>query len=107
MYASMEPDPDLLAIVRRYCWRLLSWTIEHANRTADSGSCQPAVAVRVLLEVLLVVALGEVELGGGTDFGRDRAFAGGLEPLLEHGTRGLGLALLGVAVGQDCGTVLR
>src|SRR5258708_20315940 len=45
----------------------------HAGRAADARSAQPAVAVRVLGEVLLGIVLGVIELGGRQDLARDRA----------------------------------
>src|SRR3954454_1351545 len=43
---------------------------------ADAGSADPAVATRVLRQVLLVVVLGVVERLVGLDLGRDLAIAG-------------------------------
>src|SRR5215213_60837 len=48
-----------------------------ADRAAHSGPAKPAVAGRVLLEVLLVVVLGVVEGARLRDLGRDLAVAGG------------------------------
>src|SRR5215218_286532 len=46
------------------------------DRAGDAGAAQAAVAVRVLVEVLLVVGLGVVERAGGRDLGRDLAEPG-------------------------------
>src|SRR5689334_10553032 len=54
-----------------------------ANRAAHAGAAEAAVAVRILRQVLLVIVLGVVELGRGTDLGRNRAVAGfGDRPLI-------------------------
>ena len=44
----------------------------HADRTADAGAAEPAVAARILRQVLLVVVLGVVELGRRQNLGGDR-----------------------------------
>ena len=67
-----------------------------ADRAGDARAAEPAVAVRVRLEVLLVVVLGVVERPRLDDLGRDRAVAGARELLLEHvarGERGVALRL--------------
>ena len=46
-----------------------------ADRAGDAGAAEPAVAVRVLGQVLLVVVLGVVERPGLGDLGRDLAVA--------------------------------
>src|SRR5258708_5597204 len=48
----------------------------HADGTADAGTAKPAVAVRVLRQVLLVVVLGVIELRRRQDLGGDRAEPG-------------------------------
>jgi hypothetical protein len=47
-----------------------------ADRTRDAGRVDRAVPVRDLVEVLLVIILGEVELFGRDDLGRDVAVSG-------------------------------
>src|SRR6516162_6379473 len=77
-----------------------------ADRAAHAGAVVGAVAVRDLVQVLLVVVLGEVELAGRDDLGRDLTVAV-LGELLAVLGRGLlrGLALLLVLV-EDRGPVL-
>ena len=60
-----------------------------ADRAADAGAAEAAVAVRVLREVLLVVVLGVVELRRRHDLGRDRAVAGRGQLLLKRVARAL------------------
>src|SRR5262245_10547325 len=47
----------------------------HPDRAADPCPAEPAITIRILRQVLLVVILRVVELGRGQDFGRDRAEA--------------------------------
>ena len=57
----------------------LSWRIQgdpEARGASYAGRVIRAVAVRVLGQVLLMVVLGEIELGGLHDLGRDRSVAG-------------------------------
>src|SRR2546423_1580458 len=69
------------------------------DRAAHAGATQPAIAVRVLGQVLLVIGLRVEELAGGRELGRDLAVAGLAELLLEHRAGGLGgFALAGVRV---------
>src|SRR4051812_20340221 len=77
-----------------------------ADRTADAGTAEAAVAAGVLREVLLVVLLGVVKLRRRQDFGRDASETGGGQPLLERVARPLGGALLDVTVGVNPRTVL-
>jgi len=65
-----------------------------------------AVAVRNLVQVLLVVVLGEVELAGRDDLGGDVAVAGFAQLLAELGGRLLGGRLLLRTVVEDRRTVL-
>src|SRR5690606_31988142 len=53
-----------------------------ADGARHAGAAQPAVAVGHLVQVLLVVALGEVEGPGRGDLGGDLAVAGGGQHLL-------------------------
>jgi hypothetical protein len=48
-----------------------------SNRAADARAAEPAIAIRVLGEVLLVVILGVVERPHRRDLGRDLAMPGG------------------------------
>ena len=48
-----------------------------ADGTGEAGAAEPAVAVRHLRQVLLVIVLGEVELRRVDDLGRDRPVAVG------------------------------
>src|SRR6478672_9627981 len=62
----------------------------HADRAREAGATEPAVAVRVRGEVLLVIRLGVVEGPGLHDLGGDVAEAGVRQHLLEHVARVLG-----------------
>src|SRR5690349_2952631 len=42
-----------------------------ADLAGDAGPAEPAIAVRILGEILLVVVLGEIELGRVLDLGGD------------------------------------
>ena len=55
-----------------------------ADRAGHAGAAQPAVAARVLRQVLLVVVLGVEELGRVHDLGRDVAVAGLAQLRLVH-----------------------
>src|SRR5215218_6017265 len=59
------------------------------DRAGDAGAAEPAVAVRVLVEVLLVVRLGVVERSRGGDLGRDLAQPGVVERRLVAVARSL------------------
>src|SRR5207248_8001673 len=89
------------------CARLSSRGRSEADRAAHTGSTEPAVAVRILLEILLVVILGVVELRRGQDLRGDRAMAGCLQPLLVRIARAFRRAPLLVVEVIDAGTVLR
>src|SRR5438132_12251408 len=86
---------------------LLSGNYAVSDRAGDAGTAEPAVAVRVLREVLLVVRLGVVERPGRRDLGRDLAVAGALQLCLEHVARRLGGRALRVVGRVDRGAVLR
>src|SRR5690349_10268897 len=77
-----------------------------AHRAGDAGASEPAVPVRVLGQVLLVVVLGVVERAGGCDLGRDLAVAGALQALGEGLLRGLDRRALGVVGVVGRGAVL-
>src|SRR3954447_20367260 len=66
------------------------------DRAGDAGAAEPAVAVRVLREVLLVVVLGVVEVLERRDLGRDLVVAAAGELALEHAPRRLGRLALSV-----------
>src|SRR5215468_6597107 len=67
-----------------------------ADLAGDAGAAQPAIAERVLGEVLLVIVLGEVEGRGIEDLGGDRPVAAAAQGCLVHAFRCLGgLALFG------------
>src|ERR1035441_3169769 len=67
-----------------------------ADRARHPGAAEPAIAEWVLGEILLVVVLGEIELGRVDDLGGDGAVALALDRRLIHRLRRLsGLALLG------------
>lgn len=73
---------------------------------ADAGAAQPAVAVGVLGQVLLVVGLGVVEGRCFGDLGGDGAEAGLVQFGLEARFAGTGGLELGVAGAVDRGAVL-
>src|SRR5690606_12280389 len=77
-----------------------------SDRAGDAGAAYAAVAVRVLGKVLLVVVLGEVEVGGLGHFGGDGAVAGFGEDLLVGVAGGFGGLLLGVGAVEDRRAVL-
>src|SRR5215218_2848886 len=62
---------------------------DHADRAADTRSAEAAVAVRVLLQVLLVVRLGVVELARRRQFRGDLAVAGAAQLVRIHHSRAL------------------
>src|SRR5262245_9889814 len=77
-----------------------------ANRAGDARAAEPAIAARVLGEILLVVVLGEIELGRGQDLGRDRPEAARGERLLVSCLRRLGRAALLLGIIVDAGAIL-
>src|SRR4051794_22187064 len=77
-----------------------------AHRAGDAGGVHRAVAVRDLVQVLLVVVLGVVELAERDDLGADLAVAGRAQPLLEQVAAGLRGRLLLRALGVDRRAVL-
>src|SRR4051794_3353586 len=73
------------------------------DRAAHARAAQTAVATGVLLQILLVVGLGEVEGPGGRDLGGDLAHPGRGQTLLVGVARGLGrraLLVVGVVDGR-------
>src|SRR5712664_4119294 len=72
----------------------------------DAGAAEAAVAGGVLGEVLLVIVLGVVELGGVDDLGGDLVVTRRREPTLVRSARGLGHAPLGGRVHVDPRAVL-
>src|ERR1700681_2438832 len=77
-----------------------------ADRARNAGAAQPAISVRILGEILLMVILGEIEFARIDDLGGDGAITLLTQFLLVHHLRGLGgLALAGVE-GVDPGAVL-
>src|SRR5262249_49971492 len=73
----------------------------------DAGARGPAVAARILGEVLLVIALGVVERRGWSDLRGDHAVPGTLERRLVRFAGGERGRLLGLAVRVDRRAVLR
>src|SRR5579859_6318995 len=78
-----------------------------ADRAADPGPAKPAIAERVLRQILLVIILGEIELRRLADFGRDGVVSRALEPRLIALARGLGGLQLLRRIGIDRRAVLR
>src|SRR5438105_65485 len=62
----------------------------HADRAGHAGTPDAAVSARVLVQVLLVIVLGEVELGRVHDLGRDLAVPRRVQRALEGVARALG-----------------
>jgi hypothetical protein len=78
----------------------------HVHQRGDAGTAQAAITARVLGEILLVVVLGVVELGGVEDLGGHRWEAGLGELLLVALARGQRRLLLRLIIGIDTGAVL-
>src|SRR5262245_53642261 len=78
-----------------------------ADRTADAGAAETAIAARVLRQILLVVVLGEIERRRVEDFGGDGVEAPRLEFLLVHRLRRLGGFALRRRGYIDAGAILR
>src|SRR6516225_7881662 len=79
------------------------------HRARDARAAKAAIPVRILIarKVLLVVVLGEVELGRRLDLGGDLAVSGLAQLLLEGDQRLFGGGALLVGVVEDCRTILR
>src|ERR1043165_3004415 len=75
--------------------------------TAHAGAAEPAVAVRILRQVLLVVVLGVVELRRRKDFRRDRAVAALRQRALILVAGALRRRALRRIVEVDAGAILR
>src|SRR5262249_23653268 len=73
----------------------------------DARSFEPAVAVRDLVEVLLVVVLGVVEGARGSDFGRDRVLARAAQICVVGVTNPFRRLLLRIVDEEDPGAVGR
>src|SRR5262245_25230146 len=109
-----RPPPDhSRAAAGEGCGRLASVDVLERRRGEPLGQLHArrvdrAVTVRDLVEVLLVVVLGEVERRGrrADDLGRDRAVAVGRELLLEHVATGLRQPPLLIVLDEDRGPVL-
>ena len=76
------------------------------DRAGDAGAGEPAIAARVLGEVLLVIVLGKIKRRRVGDLGRDRAVAGAVEPRLKGLARRFGGVALRRREGVDRRTVL-
>src|SRR5688572_26071945 len=81
--------------------------LEDAYWTRHAGSADPAVAVGILGQVLLMVVLGVIEFAGLSELGRDFSVTGFGEHLLVSGARNFGCAALLVSVPVDGGSILR
>src|SRR3954454_19197367 len=79
---------------------------DYAYRAGHARAAEAAVAVGHLGEVLLVVVLGVVEVGGVDDLRADVAVAGVAELLLVGVARRLGGGALSIGVGVDARPVL-
>src|SRR5947209_7152886 len=79
----------------------------NAHGAAHAGAAEPAIAHRVLGEILLMIILGEIQRRRVADLGGDRSVAFGPERLGVGGFRSLrGGALRGIDT-VDRGTILR
>ena len=67
-----RPPPRFMPTRRAGCKRQRLGRDARPDLAGDAGAAEPAIAARVLGEVLLVVVLGEVERAGLGDLGRDR-----------------------------------
>src|SRR3984957_13188031 len=77
-----------------------------ADRAADAGAAEAAIAMGILRQILLVIILGEIKRRRLADFGGDRAHPFGRERL---GVGGLGRFRGGVLLRReriDAGAVL-
>src|SRR5208282_1666051 len=86
---------------------LLSGADAGADRTGHAGAAEPAIAGRVLGQILLMVVLGEIELAGRRNLGRDGAEAFCRERLLIGGLRGVSGFALRIVEGVDRAAILR
>src|SRR5438270_272733 len=92
------PDAGRRAVVAIAALRARA---SQANRARNARPACPTIRARVLSEVLLVVALRVVEVGGWHDLGRDRPMPRPREHLLVCIPRGLRGLPLGLVVPQD------
>src|SRR5574341_2346039 len=74
--------------------------------TAHAGAAKPAITAGILGEVLLVIVLGVIELGRGTDFRGDESITLRLQRLLEHLLRAGRRLRLGITICIDGRAVL-
>src|SRR3984957_11912219 len=77
-----------------------------ADRTRPPGAAEPAIAGRVLGQILLMIVLGEIELAGRPDLRGDGAETFCLQRLLVGDPRCVSGFALGIAGGVDRGTIL-
>src|SRR5438105_12285579 len=77
------------------------------GRAGDAGAAEPAIAERVLRQILLVIILGEIEGRRIADLGGDRAVSCRTELLLKAFARSFGGAALFRRVGVDRRPILR
>src|SRR6266545_5817413 len=78
-----------------------------ARRAGHARPAEPAVTIRILRQVLLVVILGKVELGRRKDLGCNRSMTGLRQRALVLVARTLGLVPLRVIVVINPGAILR
>jgi len=78
-----------------------------ADGTGNARAAEPAIAVRVLRQILLVIFFCEVERPGGRDLGRDVRVSRRLQPSLIRLARGFRLGELRLAGGEDRRAILR
>ena len=102
-----RPDPGQDQGHRRLHPQLASGFDAGADLAGDAGAAEPAIAVRVLGEILLVIVLGEIEFRRRQDLGGD-----GAEPLRGERAsigrlRGLGGFPLRLGIVIDARAILR
>src|ERR1700676_2038006 len=77
-----------------------------ADRARHAGAAEPAIAGRILGQILLMIVLGEIERAGGRDLGGDGAEALGRQCFLIGSLRSVRGFALRVAECVDRRTIL-
>src|SRR5689334_23309354 len=78
-----------------------------ADRTRHAGAAEPAIARRILGEILLMIVLGKIEFARRRDLGGDLAEPFGCKRLLIHRPRLIGGFALRIAERVDRRAILR
>src|SRR5690349_3972437 len=77
------------------------------DRAGHAGAAEPAIAGRILRQILLMIVLGEIERTGGGDLGGDGAEPLGRQRLLIGRLRSIGRLALRIVRGVDRAAILR